>query len=805
MKCPKLGKALLGAQTFCGINYSNDECGANGLPLTPTSIKILGRFKHQLLKLRHPNLCKYISLHRSKHERVVVVAEYYEKNLLEIINNQSEYFRDFELLSCLANEIVGSLVYLDKHDIVNRNLSPSVILFDENNRVKLFEYGLFYVTGWGQDVKFPIGQLKYMSPEVIAAGPKAKFGICNFSSKVDVWSVGLILLEAYIGTILWKELTTAKTIKKILSYLKFDGSAFDIIIKEDLNENQQKQIKLLPSEIYTLIRQCLLISAADRPKIQALYNFRLFKNFSKDVEKFDVRDDMFASTSRMKNFDFKCNAGNECMSDFLLEERTLDEIYYLWCIAGGDAINSFKKAFLVRPEPPVTTLPKFISLEGESAGQMRDKSNLYDGSVLILSQDQLRKRLSNLTEEDFFPLLNSELEKTGVSTNRSRNSNEFNQSESLPRIIREADVEYQFRRIILFDRLLLAYPSKQRDLQKEARIDIPPFLRAKIWSALLNVKGDIQGHFDSIDKETTIAIDRQIEVDIPRCHQYHELLSSPSGHQKLRRVLKAWVVNHPEYVYWQGLDSLAAPFVALNFDDEALAFCCLENFIPKYLHNFFLKDNSEVIQEYLAVFSHLISFHFPELSNHLNEIGFVPDLYAIPWFLTMFAHVLPLTSLWHIWDTLLLGNSSFPLCLGVAILEQLSPRLLQCEFNECILLFSDLPELDIERVVNNAIKIFRSTPKTATYRRHAHVKTDEKMKDTYYSEEYSLKKECLIANDPISLSELKREKLPRICSQDLLELLEFRKSSPSSSPTKVNGSDTSKPKMLIMDIRNPEE
>lgn len=67
MKCPKLGKALLGAQTFCGINYSNDECGANGLPLTPTSIKILGRFRHKLQKLHHPNLCKYVALHRSKH------------------------------------------------------------------------------------------------------------------------------------------------------------------------------------------------------------------------------------------------------------------------------------------------------------------------------------------------------------------------------------------------------------------------------------------------------------------------------------------------------------------------------------------------------------------------------------------------------------------------------------------------------------------------------------------------------------------------------------------------------------------
>lgn len=73
---------------------------------------------------------------------------------------------------------------------------------------------------------------------------------------------------------------------------------------------------------------------------------------------------------------------------------------------------------------------------------------------------------------------------------------------------------------------------------------------------------------------------------------------------------------------------------------KALAYACLAAFIPKYVHNFFWKDNSAVIQEYLAKFSHLIAFHDPVLSNHLDTIGFVPDLYAIPWFLTMFARKL---------------------------------------------------------------------------------------------------------------------------------------------------------------------
>ena len=66
----------------------------------------------------------------------------------------------------------------------------------------------------------------------------------------------------------------------------------------------------------------------------------------------------------------------------------------------------------------------------------------------------------------------------------------------------------------------------------------------------------------------------QIEVDIPRCHQYDELLSSPEGHAKFRRVLKAWVVSHPDLVYWQGnfFPQLLRLF-------EVLGTCCMtDNF-----------------------------------------------------------------------------------------------------------------------------------------------------------------------------------------------------------------------------------
>lgn len=61
-----LKDAQLGAFTFFASALPHDVCGSNGLPLTPNSIKILGRF--QILKtITHPRLCQYVDISRGKH------------------------------------------------------------------------------------------------------------------------------------------------------------------------------------------------------------------------------------------------------------------------------------------------------------------------------------------------------------------------------------------------------------------------------------------------------------------------------------------------------------------------------------------------------------------------------------------------------------------------------------------------------------------------------------------------------------------------------------------------------------------
>ena len=91
----------------------------------------------------------------------------------------------------------------------------------------------------------------------------------------------------------------------------------------------------------------------------------------------------------------------------------------------------------------------------------------------------------------------------------------------------------------------------------------------------------------------------------------------------------------------------------------------------------------------------------------------------------------PLYKICHLWDKLLLGNASFPLCIGLAVLQQLRNTLLESGFNECILLFSDMPEIDIERCLKDSIEIFCSTPQSITYRKYEPPSSSPRSKRTF--------------------------------------------------------------------------
>lgn len=650
---------------------------------------------------------------RGAHERVFLVSECYKRNAAELLGADAV---TPEKLAALLQQTLSAVASLHERGIVVRNLCVDHLLLTNADVVKLCNFTLFTISECGNSVNFPIGVPGYMSPELVAQGPRAMMS----NPKEDVWALGVIALELFLGHRLWPDLrgeaaardgghglltrtlgvmntsrvtgvgqARAGTKEAHLNYLRFFAR----------NSPSAGRLDTMPDDLRCFLYACLSPLPADRPTAEELLNHDLFaavvslrwlaEPLLRCADLGSPGDDKV-----LKGI-FSAGSGADkapTTKHSMLHGRPLSDVYHLWTLAGGDVEQDLTRRGIITTKPPILTLPRLVIHGQPSSDAGRDDSYRYSASHSELDLSSLERRLSEGKLDPFPSILGGASATPAVGEADAEAAVE--EAAALPLMIRERDIDYQFSRMVLVNRLLRGFPFTADQIRESAARDVPPEYRGKVWACLLEVdESGVRELYAGIDTDVPHPTDHQLAVDIPRCHQYDPLMSSPTGHERLRRVIKAWILHNPGLVYWQGLDSVTAPFLRLNFNDEALAFGCLHNFVQKFLTGFFLKDNSQVMQEHLAVFSHLLAYHDPELGYHLHEVGFMPDLFAIPWFLTAFAHVFPLDKMFHFWDTLILHSSSMTLCFGVAVLMQMRDTLLSYDFNECILHFGDAPEL----------------------------------------------------------------------------------------------------------------
>lgn len=737
---------------------NGDCCGANGLPITPNSISILGNFRSHVQSRRSDRLVQYLSCKRSKHERLTFVFEHWPAVTSDELNTREQIDRlviqTFEALAELHVQLRIS------HGCINQ----ASIVTDSSGHFRLHNWPFNWITENGRllDASSLLGvDIRFVAPERLMRLEHQSPG-----RKSDVWSLALVLLSLMEPSI----------------RLPANPSDF-LLCKSSREVFRLLAIKQLPDHLQPVFAAALNPLHDQRADVRQL--LALLDHSSK-VLQFKPLFDKFVDEQEDERQQSSKLWRTMCKDSDKSCPFTLEELEHLWQLASGRQKQSHHhqssnstttlNAFSICPH--ILAVPRLILLEspsedsvdkrlnGLSIGSQANNSTMFASNrVALLPAEvnqidltKLEQRFNQIPLMGLYPLVHdevltsnlmrsesvepdsfpseSETDRSSLSSSENSkvvlNSLDRNSSVSLdggdasdqistatsrlaglPTQIKESDVSYQCERLLLFRRLLDELPITRNRLAYEASIDIPPFYRARTWAALLDVRSADLLMYSRLDKISVGSADRQLAVDIPRCHQYDELLASPAGHAKLKRILKAWLAaNEADCVYWQGLDSLCAPFVSLQFHDEASAFACLNAFTRKYLQGFFAPDNAPTVRRYLAQFSQLLAFHDPRLAQHLHSFAFYAELYAIPWFLTMFTHVLPLYKLLHVWDAFLQSGPSFPLAFGLAILRQLRPRLLTCSFNDCILLFSDLPDVHVEACVSIARKLFSCTPES---------------------------------------------------------------------------------------------
>lgn len=235
--------------------------------------------------------------------------------------------------------------------------------------------------------------------------------------KSDIWSLGMIIAELLLQCPLWKNLKISIISRKILSFCN-TNSVFEKIARE---QNCYERYQNLDKDLRDLVNSCLSVSASNRPMPNEIM---MNKIFQKNLKSYSV------------------TVGNK--ASLLLLRCPLDQIYYLWQLAGGDVQTELKKEGLIRSEAPILAIPQVVCLNGTIVGPKRSQSYLMDDRPVILKLNNLIERLRGLSAMAYFPLIHS-----------PKFINNFGAGmEGLPLIIREKDTEYQFHRVRLFSRLL---------------------------------------------------------------------------------------------------------------------------------------------------------------------------------------------------------------------------------------------------------------------------------------------------------------------------------------------------------------
>ncbi|GAB2249639.1 hypothetical protein Droror1_Dr00012998 [Drosera rotundifolia] len=142
-----------------------------------------------LRKLKHENIIEMLDSFENPQE-FCVVTEFAQGELFEIL--EDDKCLPEEQVQAIAKQLVKALHYLHSNRIIHRDMKPQNILIGSGSVIKLCDFGFARAMSTNTVVLRSIkGTPLYMAPELVREQP--------YNHTVDLWSLGVILYELFVG------------------------------------------------------------------------------------------------------------------------------------------------------------------------------------------------------------------------------------------------------------------------------------------------------------------------------------------------------------------------------------------------------------------------------------------------------------------------------------------------------------------------------------------------------------------------------------------------------------------------------
>ena len=162
--------------------------------LSKLSIKNLEKFEREIEILRkadHPNIIKLYEIFESKRSFYLIMeeckgGEVFDR-IIEHIQNKEMYSE--KNAAIILRQMMSAVEYCHNNGIAHRDLKPENLLYlnqgsEDNNSIKVIDFGLSQVISPNKKLKTKVGTAYYVSPEILQG---------SYSEKCDIWSAGVIL------------------------------------------------------------------------------------------------------------------------------------------------------------------------------------------------------------------------------------------------------------------------------------------------------------------------------------------------------------------------------------------------------------------------------------------------------------------------------------------------------------------------------------------------------------------------------------------------------------------------------------
>ena len=198
----ELGEGHFGKVCRCK-NKKNGEHYAvkilNKTKLNRNDLNLVRREKNYLKLIKHENIVSLQDYFEDK-QNIFFITEFYEGgDLLTFLEEKQKLKEKISEKICarIIRKIAQGIQYLNSFGIIHRDIKPENIMFARSCNIKtlkIIDLGVCKTLSFGEKASDPIGTNGYICPEIYLQK--------NYSYKIDVWSLGIILYVLVTGGVL---------------------------------------------------------------------------------------------------------------------------------------------------------------------------------------------------------------------------------------------------------------------------------------------------------------------------------------------------------------------------------------------------------------------------------------------------------------------------------------------------------------------------------------------------------------------------------------------------------------------------